>query len=529
MSWPAQWNLGEILLLTKSDLHSLAQCPRKLWLEKQRQDLVVEEDEGAERRKREGIEIGDLARKQMGAKVLWPQAEATKEDSSALAIDLLRANPGTAAVEFPMCFDGLYARADALVPEEGGYVLRETKATTFPVKKDKFTPDKPDAEHVLDVAIQAYVLEQSGLPMVRAELNLLDNQWRFPGKGDYSKMFRILDVTEHVRATVEEVPELLKLGRDTLAGPMPVTVTGKQCDKPHSCQFLEFCEKLDPEKPEHPIELLPDSAGKKLAQKLKDTRGYVSLLEPKPVEFTGAGSQLYCRMQEAHRTGKPFLSKTSGDVINSLPYPRYYFDFEGIDLAMPIWEGVRPYEQIPFQWSCHVERAPGVFELGEFLDLTGRDPSRGCIQKMLEVINPDDDGPIYVYYATYERGRLNELAERHPEYAEVVEKYVSRLVDLHPMVKSHYYHPAMRGSFSIKAVLPVIAPELDYSELTEVQGGLGAQLAYIKAALLKTQSPEEFAETQKNATLYCRQDTWAMVEVAYFLAQQPRPTRPPGM
>lgn len=516
-------------MLTKSDIHSAVQCSRKLWLEKHREDLVPDEDVAADRRKREGIQVGDLARKQMGPDVLWPQSEASKEDSARLAKELLLANPTAPAVEFPMFFSEFYSRADALIPEPGGYVLRETKASSFPLKNDKVTPAKPDEEHVLDIAIQAFTMEQSGVPMARAELNLLNSQWRYPGNGDYSGMFRIMDVTEEVRLMSPIVPDLIAEARSMLLGPMPVHVTGKQCTKPQACPFVGFCEKLDPPKPDHPIELLPDSAGKKLAQKLKDTLGYVSILQPKKVEFTGSNAALYIRMQAAHKTGKPFLSKTSADGIVDLPYPRYYFDFEGIDLAVPIWEGVRPYEQIPFQWSCHIERSPGVFELGEFLDLTGDDPSLGCIEQMLKVIDLNDDGPIYVYYATYERGRLQELALRHPQYADAVAKYVSRLVDLHPMVKAHYYHPKMKGSFSIKAVLPVIAPDLDYSELTEVQGGIGAQLAYIKAALLKGQTQAEFSETLKNATLYCRQDTWAMVEVAYFLAKQPRPTRPEGM
>lgn len=515
-------------MLTKSDIHSAVQCPRKLWLEKHREDLD-DEDVASERRKREGIEVGNIARKLMGPDVLWPQSEASKEDGARLAKELLAANPTVPAVEFPMFFSDFYSRADALIPEPGGYLLRETKASSFPLKKDKVTQDKPEAEHVLDLAIQAYTMEQSGVPMARAELNLLNSQWRYPGNGDYSGMFRTLDVTQAVRATMEQVPDLITEARTMLLGAMPIIITGKHCSKPQSCPFEGFCEKLDPPKPAHPIELLPDSAGKKLAQKLKDALGYVSILEPQPAEFTGTNAGLYLRMQEAHRTGVPYLSKTSDVGIVDLPYPRYYFDFEGIDLAVPVWEGVRPYEQIPFQWSCHIERSPGVFELGEFLDLTGQDPSLACIEQMLKVIDLTDGGPIYVYYATYERGRLQELALRHPQYADEMEAYVSRLVDLHPMVKMHFYHPKMAGSFSIKAVLPVIAPDLDYSELTEVQGGIGAQLAYIKAALLKDQTPAEFAETSKNATLYCRQDTWAMVEVAYFLAKQPRPLRPAGM
>ena len=223
------------------------------------------------------------------------------------------------------------------------------------------------------------------------------------------------------------------------------------------------------------------------------------------------------------------LEKGCNEPIDALPYPRYYFDFEGIDLAVPRWEGVRPYEQIPFQWSCHIEDAPGQFRHAEFLDLTGEDPSRGCIKAMLDTIDLTDNGPILVYFVTYERGRLQELAERHPEYAPQLEVLISRLVDLLPLVKSHYYHPDMRGSFSIKKVLPVIAPDLDYGELEGVQDGIGAQLAYIEAAFEVAPDSPKKAEIERNSLKYCRQDTWAMVEVAWFLAQNGRPTRPEDM
>jgi predicted RecB family nuclease len=142
---------------------------------------------------------------------------------------------------------------------------------------------------------------------------------------------------------------------------------------------------------------------------------------------------------------------------------------------------------------------------------------------MQEVIDPADGGPIFVYHATYERSRLVELAQRHPEYADLLQGYVARLVDLLPVVKSHFYHPDMRGSFSIKKVLPVVAPELDYGALEEIQEGTGAQVAYIEAALDSTTPAGRKAEIEQRLRIYCRQDTWAMVRVAYFLAGQATP------
>jgi hypothetical protein len=269
--------------------------------------------------------------------------------------------------------------------------------------------------------------------------------------------------------------------------------------------------------------LLPGIGGKSIAKKLNQQRGYTALHEPQPSEFTGDDAALYCRMQTAHRTGQPILEPNSAIPFAALPYPRYYFDFEGIDLPVPRWVGVRPYEQIPFQWSCHIERTPGVFEHVEFLDLSGDDPSTPCIERMLEAIPPEGPGPIFVYFQTYEAGRLRELADRHTQYRLQVDKYLARIVDLHPIVRDNYYHPAMRGSFSIKVVVPTIAPDLDYKKLDEVTDGTAAQVAYLYAALDPQTNLARKTDLRDRLLAYCKQDTWAMVELAYFLQRRARP------
>lgn len=513
-------------MLTKSDLQSFLQCPRKLWLERHRPELIPSEDSSLHRRAVDGQIVGEHARTQVGPDFLWPPAASDRNDAMAQAKALLAASPGKAGVEVPMVHDDVYARADALLPSGQGYVLRETKASTFPLKKDKVTPDSPEDHHLDDVAIQAWVMKGAGIEVARTELNLLNNQWRYPGNGDYDGLFRQLDVTADIQERVANVPQWAAAANAVIAGAMPDAQTGKHCAKPYSCCFAGHCEEHQPAGPEHPLELLPDAAGKALAKKLREGKGYTSLLEPAPEELTGAQAALYRRIQKAHITGTAVVEPGCPALFAELPFPRYYFDFEGIDLPVPRWKGYRPYEHAPFQWSCHIELEPGRFEHAEFLDVSGNDPSLPCIERMLQVVDLHDGGPIIVYYKTYEEGRLKDLQLRHPEYREVLKVYIDRLWDLHPVVKQHFYHPAMNGSFSIKAVLPVVAPELNYGELEEVQEGTAAQVAYLHAALEPSTTADRKADLELKMRAYCRQDTWAMVEVAAFLAGAGRPRRP---
>jgi hypothetical protein len=512
-------------VFTKSDLASFRQCPRRLWLEKNAPDTADPGNAITWRRARDGAVVGEKARELLGANLLWPQSQASAPEAAQAALKLIADAPEKTGVEIPLVRDDLSARVDALIPAAKGYVLQETKASTFPLKADKVTPGKPDGHLLDDIAIQVWVMAGNPLPVARAELNLLDSQWRYPGGGDYRGLFRPMVMDDSINERVLQVPQWLADAKRVLSGPKPDLTTGKQCHDPYPCPFFTHCSGLEPKGPDHPIELLPGVGGQNLARKLRETKGYTSLLEPSIEELTGKEAPLYRRIQQAHRSGRPVLEANCGAALADLPWPRYYLDFEGIDLPVPHWAGVRPYEQVPFQWSCHIERRPGVFEHCEFLDLSGNDPSLPCIHALLQAIPPDEVGPVLVYHKTYEEGRLKELFKRHADHAAALQRLIVRLVDLLPLVRGSYYHPAMRGSFSIKRVLPTIAPDLDYSELGPVSDGTAAQVAYLYAAFDSGTSSEQKEQYRQALLRYCMLDTWAMVEVTYHLLQLGRPAQ----
>jgi hypothetical protein len=109
------------------------------------------------------------------------------------------------------------------------------------------------------------------------------------------------------------------------------------------------------------------------------------------------------------------------------------------------------------------------------------------------------------------------LCNRFPDIAEELARIQARLFDLLPLTKKYYCHPDMRGSWSIKSVLPTVAPELDYGDL-DVQGGQAAQQKYMD--LLNQEVSEDDLKKGRNALLkYCERDTLAMVKLAQFLAE----------
>jgi hypothetical protein len=176
---------------------------------------------------------------------------------------------------------------------------------------------------------------------------------------------------------------------------------------------------------------------------------------------------------------------------------------------VPVWAGTRPYQQLPFQWSCHVEDSRGHLTHHEFLNTSGAPPMRPFAVSLLETLGRD--GPILIY-SHFERTVVRQLAELFPDLSDELLGLIPRLVDLLPLTRRGYRHPALNNGYSLKAVLSTIAPDLDYQNLPEVRNGSEAQLAYLEAVEPSTSS-ERRDTLREHLLRYCERDTLALVRL----------------
>ena len=168
------------------------------------------------------------------------------------------------------------------------------------------------------------------------------------------------------------------------------------------------------------------------------------------------------------------------------------------------------------QWSCHIEEKGGALNHVAFFDLSGDPPMRPLAEALIAVLG--DSGPVLMY-TNYEEQVLKSLRDLFPDLDKPLEAIIDRLYDLHPVVKENYYHPHMLGSWSIKAVMPTIRPEMDYARLEGIKEGTGASEGFIEAINPDT-SPERKAELEEQLLRYCKFDTEAMVEIVrYFISE----------
>lgn len=523
--------------LTKSDLLAFRQCPKRLWLEKHRPD-AGQEERATRRRIQDNQAIEMLAQKALGQDVVRFQLRESVQATAAHAKSRLREHPGCTAVEVPMFHAGLYAQAHALIAQpEGGFALQETIASRFPLRMDRQTVGKA-ASHLFDsMAIGAWVIEQSGIPLTRAELNMIDERFVYPGNDDYSGFLRALDVTDDIAPLKQNVPIWLTQAQNVAAASSaPRATTGAHCTQPHTCQFKRFCRtgkvptlrrpKLVTHMerpPSHvPLYIFPDLGGKRLAADLA-AQGYTSLTKVPIGKISGSSSKttaLYQRIHKAHLMNQPVVVPAAAEMIDSIDYPRYFLALESVDLVIPRWTGFASGDQATFQWSCHAQGEPeGFFEHHEFIDLSGNDPTLACLQAMAKAIPDDGHGSIVVYYGAVVRTHLKEMAARQPQWAGIIDGWLNRIVDLHPIVKDHYYAPIMHGSFTIEKVLLAIAPEARSTTSSDIHGQTDAQLDYIAAVFNPEAESIQKFQIETRLLASSMQNTFAMAIITQRLAR----------
>jgi hypothetical protein len=480
--------------LSKTKILSSLQCQKRLWLEVHRPELIPV-DPVRERVFAFGHDVGEMARRLTPGGIL---VEHQEDLVNALQETRRLLEEGGSQVLFEAAIehDSVLVRTDILELRRGRASIREVKASGS--VKDY---------HLSDAAIQTWVLGSAGLKVDAVSIQHIDTGFVYPGDDNYLGLFTEVPVTIDVKPLVKQVPEWVAEARRTLEGREPTIGMGKQCSDPYPCPFIDYCARLVPTV-DLPLTLLP-YAGKTIPG--LEAEGFKTLRD---IPEGRLKSEAQERVRCAHVTGKRYLDPAVRKMMREFGYPRTFFDFETVGFAVPIWKGTRPYQQVPFQWSMHVEGPRAKTTHHEFLDLSGELPAKALVDALLAVI--PDEGPVFAYNAGFEKSRLEELGDLLPARRRALESICDRLDDLYPITRKHYYHPNMRGSWSLKAVMPTIPGGPDYEQLEDVQEGGAAQDAYFEAVSLETSSTRRKA-LETALLRYCKQDTEALLVLSRFL------------
>jgi len=387
-------------------------------------------------------------------------------------------------------YDGLLCFADIMVKEDDQWVIYEVKSTT--TVKDY---------HVNDCSFQYYII--SHILNVKDIYDVhLNNKYVRNGAIEINQLFTkesvLKEVLELQNRVIDKSDELKKI---LIGAELPIMTIGNQCTKPFHCDFHNTCWKDVPDYSVFDISYI----GKKKFELYH--RGIVKL-EDIPLDFDISDKsqlEVACYLSKSDFIDKPAIK----DFLDKISYPLYHIDFETLQPSIPLFDNSRPYQQIPFQFSVHVQAAKDAEPVHyEFLaNADGSDPRAEFISKLLSIIQLP--GTILVYNAQFEAGRLKDMAQSFSDLEPRINAIIDCMVDLmEPFKSKSYYKPAMKGSYSLKMVLPALAPEFSYSDL-DIQNGSNAQTEFER--LQGITDLNEVNQVRKNLLEYCKRDTLAMV------------------
>jgi predicted RecB family nuclease len=476
------------LRLSKSRFLVGLQCHKQLWWRTHDPDAPeLAPSADLQARFEAGKLVGEAARTYVrGGELIGFHHYEVESKVAATQTALGGATP--AIYEAAFVADDAYAVVDILERTPRGFTLIEVKSSTGV---------KP--EHILDVAMQTYLLRRNGIAVERVEVMHLNRECHYP---DLSNLFTRRDVTAPVEGFLPEVPDKIFAQRSALAGSLPDVPVGDHCFEPYECPFMKRCWPVWPDDHVSTLYIM-----RRRALDL-EAHGYRTLHDlPGDLKL----SAIQARQVRAVQAGTLVVEESLAEALAPFEAPLAFLDFETVSPAIPVWNGCRPWEQVPVQFSVHMQQPGGGYAHHAWLAEGGADPRPAQARALVAACAGAQ--AIVAYNSSFERSCIRLLAAAAPDFARELGLIELKLVDLLPVVRNHLYHPRFGGSFSLKSVLPALVPDLSYADL-EIQDGAAATLALWRLVF----EPEglgrrESARMRRALLAYCARDSWATVKL----------------
>ena len=473
--------------LSKSRFVDGVRCHKLLWWKVHERDAPeLQPNKVQQDLLDQGKHVGEVARDEFPGHVLIPGGRHVIDERLSRTSEAL--DDGAPAIcEAAFVADHTFVAVDILERIDADVSVIEVKSSS-----------KLKAKHIPDAAVQVHVLRESGVDVGQAEIMHLSRSFRHPAT---SGLFERTDVTEAVEEFLPSVPDKIQRQLNMLSGPLPNVSTGPHCSTPRVCPFMNRCW---PQESDHISKLY--GVGPKSLKKYID-RGVHRISDVPATQELPAAAK---RQVEAMDQDRIIVEPGLGSALEIFAPPLGFLDFETVSRAIPVWDGLGPWHQATAQFSYHEEAGDGTFTHEAYLAEGPIDPRPELAAKLVEATADVDQ---IVMYSSFERQCIQGLQKAVPDLEPLLKELEDKLIDLHPVIRDHVYHPDFLGSFSIKAVLHPLVPDLTYNDLVIMEG----QEASVEIAglLLEAQkiAPEERDRIRQDLLAYCERDTWAMVKL----------------
>lgn len=481
----------KVHFLSKSRFIKGLQCHKALWLQTHRPDLQDEVSASQQVVFDAGTNVGILAQSLYPDGVEIPFEGLSVPEQLAMTQDEIK--KGTKTIyEAAFSFDNVFVKVDILHKGRGGWELYEVKGAT-----------EAKEVYLNDIAVQYYVASGAGIKVKKAALVYIDNSYVREGEIDVQGLFAIQNVTKTILEKQPFVVKELKSMRAILKKDVPAIDIGPHCSDPYACSFQGHCWAHIPSPSVFDFADLGKPDGFKYYK-----QGIIKM-EDVPRDSLGWRQQL--QFDGTLHQKNVIDKKAVQAFIDSLWYPLAFMDFETTCMTpVPLFDGTRPFQSVPFQYSLHWFESPkSKLNHSEFLATGKGDPQKQFLTTLLDSM--PKDACVLTWNKGFEGKVLRALADRFPKYRKRIQVIIENLVDLMaPFRSKQIYNWQFEGSYSIKAVLPALIPELSYDSLNISDGGTAAE-SWLK--MINTGNTEEQEQINRDLLEYCHLDTLAMVKI----------------
>lgn len=385
-------------------------------------------------------------------------------------------------------------------------VLERNPMGTFNLYEIK-SSSSAKREHEYDLAFQTCVLEKAGLTIDKIAVIHVNSEYVRSGEIEPDQIADETDITNAVRALMPETGENIEKALAVMALPQMPDPSPRHARNGAFDEWLAIYENIVGEFPPYSIYHLAGVGARRVGE-LEDIG--VSLITDIPDDVTLTTRQ-QAQVLATKRNERHVDIERITDFVQMMQYPLYFLDYETFSSVIPPFDGLRPYQQVPFQYSLHIIEDPyNPPKHKEYLHTENTLPVRDLLAQMVRDIGPD--GTVLVWHESFEKGRNVEMASLAPEYNAFLYNLNDRVIDLKtPFSEEWFVDKDFFGSASIKAVLPVLEPKLSYKELA-IGNGTTAQRVWMEL-VQQGQHQERREEILNDLRKYCELDTFAVLRI----------------
>lgn len=369
-------------------------------------------------------------------------------------------------------------------------------------------------EHIYDLAFQMVVLKNAGLNINNVFVIHVNNKYVRNGEINTNDLSIKEDVTEKVKDKIEETLIWIDNALLIMKSDTPPDYSPRHCKLGALDEWMGIYEVLFPQTHPHNIFKLTWLNPKMIG--ILEDLGVKTIQDIPPTVRLNKKQQIQVK---ATKDDKRTINKESiKKFLGNISYPVYFLDYETFSKIIPPFNGLRPYQQIPFQYSLHIIETPnGDIKHKQFLHTENSHPTLSLLNQLRQDIGKT--GTVLVWFEGFEKGRNKDMALLYPEYNDFIQSINDRVIDLMvPFYEGWFVDKDFFGSASIKKVLPVLVSELSYEKL-EIKEGNTAQRLWMET-VFDNKNAGKKEKIMKDLLDYCRIDTLAMVQLFKFLQKE---------